>query len=285
MTQPSKASLHALVEQLRPLHERLETPRPGDWLYEQRERGQTFAEYLECQPVRVTRRRRVIDVQPIGRMKPTQRRLVVDTADIIAAFFALDVRVLEPLDLDLIPKRHRRLHPEWGDLQLRSGFILDRVLLPRLAQDAAALIGFTAVDLWPGAGFNFVFGEASLGERVGVWSTFRNGDPAKGQQRYRRVLRRTAQTAVHEVAHMFTVDHCTKYECVMAAANSLPEGDRRPLYTCCECVAKICWATGAAPLTRYTCLASTCDRLGLERDAAFLRRSVRALDRPAHPGS
>ena len=39
------------------------------------------------------------------------------------------------------------------------------------------MLAITAFDLWPGPGWNFVFGQASLTERVGVWSMARNGDP------------------------------------------------------------------------------------------------------------
>ena len=272
-----RTELANLVEVLRPLHAPLEAPRPGDWLDEMSESGERFAEYLCGKPVTATGARRFIDVQPLGHMTPTQSRLVADTADLIAAFFCLPVRVLEGLPLDVVPKRHRRNHPQWGDLQIRSGFVLERLLLPRLAGDAAACIGFTPVDLWPGSGWNFVFGEASLEDRVAVWSTYRKGDPAKGAQRYRRVLRRTAQTAIHEIGHMFSMDHCVAYECVMCASNTIEEGDRRPLNACCECVAKVLWATGAAPRPRFERMRALCRRHGLSREAALYRRSVTAL--------
>ena len=41
-----------LEERLRPLADPLSPPRPGDWLAEHDEPGQTFAEYLDARPVR-----------------------------------------------------------------------------------------------------------------------------------------------------------------------------------------------------------------------------------------
>jgi len=54
-------------------------------------------------------------------------------------------------------------------------------------------IAFTASDLWPGPGWNFVFGLASLRERVGVWSIHRFGNPSKGQAAFTQTLLRTLQ--------------------------------------------------------------------------------------------
>jgi hypothetical protein len=41
-----------LERKLRPLADPLPPPRPGDWLAEHDEPGQTFAEYLDAKPVR-----------------------------------------------------------------------------------------------------------------------------------------------------------------------------------------------------------------------------------------
>ena len=54
---------------------------------------------------------------------------------------------------------------------------LNAALMARRTPGDAAVLGITALDLWPGPGWNFVFGQVSLRERVGVWSMARNGDP------------------------------------------------------------------------------------------------------------
>ena len=38
-----------------------------------------------------------------------------------------------------------------------------------LPKDAFAFVAFTSSDLWPGEGWNFVFGQASMEGRIGVW--------------------------------------------------------------------------------------------------------------------
>ena len=68
-----------------------------------------------------------------------------------------------------------------------------------------AYLALTASDLWPGQGWNFVFGEASLRQRIGVWSIYRNGDP---ETDFQLCLRRTLSTASHETGHILGMAHC-----------------------------------------------------------------------------
>lgn len=280
------ASLRQDIAALGAIHDRLGPPELGEWLAEHEEPGQSFDEYIAGDPVvpEPDGGREVICVQPLGELGDIERRIVVLASDYLERFFGLPVRVEESLALDVIPAEARRTHPEWGMPQISSSFVLDAVLRPRLPVDAAALISFTASDLWPGDGYNFVFGQASLRERVGVWSMYRTGDPRAGQAAFRRVLWRTLKTAVHESAHMFSVDHCTAYECVMNGSNSLEESDARPMWLCPECMAKIAWATRQDPVTRYQRLVEFTSANGFSRETAFFGRAIdRLRHRHDHP--
>jgi archaemetzincin len=270
--------LQQMIEKLRPLHAGLAPPRPGDWLAEHEEPGQTFDEYRRSDPVTARGTRRVIYIQPIGSFTAAQRRVVDLTAEFMRHYFGMRVSTLPdiPVGADW-PAHARRVHPSWGDDQLLTGHILERVLEPRLPNDAATLLGFTAFDLWPGRGWNFVFGQASLRDRVGVWSIYRNGDPAGSASEFRRCLLRTIKTATHETGHMFTMQHCTAYECNMCGSNHREEADRRPLALCPECLAKLLWATENDPIPRFESLAAFCRSHGLEAEAAFYDRSRAAL--------
>jgi archaemetzincin len=132
--------------------------------------------------------------------------------------------------------------------------LLNEVLERRRPKDAVALLGLTASDLWPGEGWNFVFGQASLTARVGVWSIHRNGDPEKSPADQALFLRRTLKTAVHETGHMLGFPHCIAYECGMNGSNHLAESDRQPIEFCPECVAKLWWTCGADPKRRLASL-------------------------------
>lgn len=265
------------IATLRPLHQTLPDPKPGDWLAEHDERGQSFRQYLAARPVTPTGRRAVIYVQPIGKFTREQREIVRLAAKYLSIFMNRSVKIFQALPLSVIPNDARRRHPDWGVPQIKTTYILDQVLKPRLPDDAAAYIAFTASDLWPQQGWNFVFGQASLRDRVGVWSIYRNGDPARSQAAYLTCLRRTLRTASHETGHMFSLLHCTAYQCNLCGSNSRAESDRHPLYLCPECQAKICWATGTVPKTRFRRLAAFCKQHGLDEEHDYYQQAIAAL--------
>jgi archaemetzincin len=276
------AQLQAAIPKLAPLHERIRKPGPGDWLSEHAEPGQTFAQYLTEDPVTPDLepgegKRHKLAIQPLGPLTPTQRKLVKLTSQTMEAFFGLPVEAQSDLPLSVIPERARRTHPSWGVEQILSTYVLDDVLKPRLPDDAAAYISFTAIDLWPGKGWNFVFGQASLRGRVGVWSIYRNGDPDESEASFRLALLRTIKTAVHETGHMFSMRHCTAYECVMCGSNNREESDRRPVWLCPECVAKVSWATQTPLTVRYGRLAKLAEAHGFTEQAVQYHRAIHAL--------
>jgi archaemetzincin len=262
------------MERIRSLHEKMKPPRPGDWLDRFDEPGQTFEEYLECDPITAKGKRNVIYVQPVGDFTDAQRRIVDLSAEFLGLYFNVEVKIRKDIPLSEIPARARRTHPSWGDKQILSTYVLDHVLRPRLPDDAVAYIAFTSSDLWPGKGWNFVFGQASRRGRVGVWSIYRHGAP---KTEFELCLLRTLKTATHETGHMFSILHCIAYECNMCGSNSRRESDRRPLAMCPEDAAKLWWATDADPIGRYTKLRDFCRREGLKAEAGFYERSIEAL--------
>jgi archaemetzincin len=270
-------SLERVIEKLAPLHPPLGAPQPGDWLAHHDEAGQSFAAYRRQRPTLPDERRHTLYVQPLGDLSPTHRRVIELTADYMGRFFNLPVKRQPDLPLAIIPPEARRVHPTWGDAQILSTYVLDDVLRPRLPQDAAAYLALTASDLWPGEGWNFVFGQASLRHRVGVWSIYRKGDPTESEAAFTVVLRRTLHTAVHETGHMFSIQHCTAHPCVMCGSNSLDESDRRPLWLCPQCLAKISWGMKIAPVDRYRSLFAFAKRHRLEAEERFFEQSLQAL--------
>lgn len=267
----------APFDKLLPLHEKLGPPQPGEWLAEHPEPGQTYRQYVRSRPVTPDKRRRVIYVQPLGHFTTTQERIIKLSAEYMGLYFDLPVKIREALSLDLIPAKARRKHPEWGMDQVLSTYVLEEVLYPRLPSDAVAYIAFTASDLWPGEGWNFVFGQASLTHRVGVWSIYRKGDPHESDTSFRLCLRRTLKTATHETGHMFSLPHCIEFECNMCGSNHLAESDRHPLWLCPICLAKLCWATKADPQKRFERLAAFCEAHGLTTEQEFFEESLQAL--------
>ena len=209
---PDLLAIRSAGKKLLPLQTKMGPVSPGDWLASHPEPGQTFDAYLASNPNRPNAERTTIYIQPIGEFTAPQKRLLDDTVEVMGVFFGVPVKTLERLPLELIPARARRVHPSWGVPQILTTYVLNDVLMSRRPKDAVAVLALTTSDLWPGEGWNFVFGQASLEARVGVWSLARFGDPEKD---YAQTLRRTLATATHETGHMLGIPHCIAFECGM----------------------------------------------------------------------
>ncbi len=197
-------------------------PRSGEWRAEHPdERGQTFEQYVASRPTVPDGARRIVYVQPLGDFKPTDRHIVKLASEYLALHFQLETKILPDVPLSAVPASARRKHPQWGDAQVLTTYVLEKMLAPKLPTDAAALIAFTPSDLWPGMGWNFVFGQADLRARVGVWSLYRNGNADASPEAFKLALLRALRIAGHETGHMFSLEHCTAYKCVQAGVNSL----------------------------------------------------------------
>ena len=267
-----------LEQKLRPLTEPLPPPRPGDWLAEHPEPGQTFAEYLAAAPVRRSDKLTTIHLCFVGDFSEAQRRVLDLTRQYLALFFDCPVKVNRQVPLASIPSRARRTHPSWGDRQVLTGYVLHELLEPERPADALAYVALTATDLWPGRGWNFVFGEANLRQRTGVWSIYRNGDPGEGEAGFRLCLRRTLGTASHELGHVLTIHHCTAFRCLMNGSNHQEERDARPLHLCPVCLRKLCWNLQVEPVAYLTKLKVFCQQNDIDAEANWYEKATTALN-------
>src|SRR5262249_38597047 len=86
-----------LEEKLRPLADPLPPPRPGDWLAEHPEPGQTFAEYLDARPVRKSGDLHTIYFCLVGDFSEAQRRILALTEAYLALFFDCPVKVQQQI--------------------------------------------------------------------------------------------------------------------------------------------------------------------------------------------
>lgn len=263
--------LLASVELIRPLHELKRPVQSGDWLEAfPEEGGQSFRHYVQSRsrkPLHVDFA--AIDIQPLGEFDETERQIVERTAEFMGHFFGMPVRQREPEPMPEIPETSLRIRN--GTQQVLSTWIMNDVLKPQRRPDAIATIGLVTCDLWPGD-LNWVFGQASMKDRVGVWSLHRNGDPRLDEAAFRLCLRRTLKTAVHETGHMLGIPHCIAFECCMNGSRNRAESDRQPLEFCPECQPKIWWSCDADPVQRCQSLSEFCQREGLEQDAQLFRR-------------
>jgi archaemetzincin len=250
--------------------EAMPEPGPDDWLARHPEKPQSFEDYLRADRSVPTRQRNVIYLVPIGAFPATAPPLA-QLAEIVHAFFMLEVKTLPPVNVGDVTAK-TRINEDTKKRQLLAPEVLGW-LRKRLPDDAFGLVAVTMEDLYPEPSWNFVFGMASLKERVGVQSLARHdpaffGEPRRpGWQTLAR--RRATWTLVHEISHMFGLTHCTYWRCVVAGSNHQDEADRSPLHACPVCLRKLYSAIRFDPAAREDRLAAVFGRLGLDDEAAW----------------
>ena len=192
-------------------------PTPGDWLAEHFEAGQTFDTYAKAVPSNRGVAQNRICLQPLGQF-PDGRSPPLEMLKAWAtAFFMRDVSLLPPIAVRG-SEVTTRVNPLSGKPQILTHDIV-RLLKESLPDNALCALAITMEDLYPHPSWHFVFGQASLQDRVGVFS-FARYDPAfygktRGKDYQRILLHRSCKVLVHEIAHMFSLEHCIFFECLM----------------------------------------------------------------------
>nr|XP_043869961.1 archaemetzincin-2 [Solea senegalensis]XP_043869962.1 archaemetzincin-2 [Solea senegalensis]XP_043869963.1 archaemetzincin-2 [Solea senegalensis] len=195
-----------------------------------------------------------------------------------AFFTGLSVRLMPPVTI-AETQCCFRVNSDSHNLQILTGDLL-RFLGDRKPKDAFCIVGITMIDLYPKDSWNFVFGQASLSQGMGVFSFARYDDnfysrnyagrlkahvkPKQGDYFVfdgyytppisSSLLLRSCKTMTHEIGHMFGIRHCQWLNCVMQGSNHLEESDRRPLDFCPVCLRKLQVSVGFNIAQRYKAL-------------------------------
>lgn len=227
-----KNAVESPATQLADLYDTLSTPQPGEWLYEQQEFGQSLEEFRDDTPIDSNNADATFYILPIDIIHEEEFSLIADVATYLTTIFGYEVTVMPSMTAQLFPPHYFR------DEQLNSQLLLDEIIRPLLEQDALGLMGITQRDIYPGDGWNFVFGQANTKEKIGITSFARYGDYDTDSAR-QLVLNRLIKTTTHEFLHMLGLQHCIQFACVLNGSNSLDESDKKPSIICPECLAKL----------------------------------------------
>jgi archaemetzincin len=245
-------------------------PSPNDWLANHAEPGQTFDEFRRSHRNRPDASRHTIYLQPLDDF-PASGPPVPTLMEFAAAFFAMRVRV-PPVVPHQKHEIRSRINLYTGQPQLLTRDVL-ALLSQRLPLDAFCVLAITLQDLYPDPSWNFVFGEASLNDRVGVYS-FARYDPRfygeDARDRTALMLNRSCKVLAHETCHMFGIAHCIYFHCLMNGSNHMTESDARSMHLCPVDLRKLYDSIRFDPLDRYGHLKEFYQKVGFKDEAVWI---------------
>lgn len=170
-----------------------------------------------------------IILQPIGEVKDTTIFHFLATE--LKRIFELPVQIKRPISLDTSAYN-----------QERQQYFAPKILSALGGYEQTKneiILGIVDVDLYV-EGLNFIFGQADLVERKAIIATPRLRQEYYGQKPNIKLLQRRALTeAVHELGHIFGLNHCPNPNCVMFFSNTLRDTDTKGYKFCPICKRKI----------------------------------------------
>lgn len=276
---PSRLVLALDPEDFQPI----DPPGSGDWLAVHPEPGQTFEDFLSLVPPRPRPPRDKMYLQPLGSFSGDEGPSLELLREYAAIYYSMDVRLRDPLSLDRSEVRSRQ-NPLSGRRQILTTDVLG-ILKREAPSDAFCTLAITMEDLYPHPSWNFVFGQASIPDRVGVFSFARYDPTFYGEKRKEGhkslLLKRACKVLVHETGHMFSLAHCIFFKCVMNGSNHLRESDARPLHFCPVCLRKIHHILGFDILERYERLLNFYLKVGFQEEAQWVQGRLKRVGRLA----
>ncbi|CAI2372893.1 unnamed protein product [Moneuplotes crassus] len=238
-------------------HKRKTVASIDDWIPSQKEEPESFQEYAESDYNKVSTESHTVYIQPLD-TSMTKEFLSTCQKYCLAYFYPLPVVISKFRDITKSKIRNRKCLQ--GFVQYHSGDIMKRAK-KWIPDDAYCMICILNMDLYPQDSWNFVYGQAYLWERTGVFS-FARYNPEfygedhgmSGEELRELVMFRSIGTMVHEIGHMFGMGHCVYYECAMNGSMSAEEADKQPMQLCPICLRKLWHNIGFDPLERYQAL-------------------------------
>ena len=224
------------------LYEPVKIPQKGEWLYEQKESGQTFKSYSGGMLSSPSRNINKVYINILNNKDSFIDQEVLD-------IFTLFINSYYPGLYCTIMKKHNSFEDlgiqprENGYIQYNAGATIEK-LKSFIPKDGIFIIGLTVMDIYPREEWNFCYGLADKMSGCGVFSIVRHYDESRSKYKDEKLIRlsaiyQTAYTLIHEIGHLLGLKHCTYYDCIIRGCNH--SGEIFNKFYCPVCMCKLYW--------------------------------------------
>lgn len=148
---------------------------------------------------------------------------------LVLSIIGANIQAVLELPTDILMPRP---DPEYAFLVSRRQYDAVQIIKSLAAEDGGAplKLAITPHDLCIPI-LTYVYGESQLGGRAAVVSINRLVHPVSQEQTYVRI----AKICIHEVGHIFGLEHCWESGCLMRFSKQLEQLDQLPLHFCSAC--------------------------------------------------
>jgi len=167
-----------------------------------------------------------------------------------------------------------------------------QLLKRSIPSDAHCLVAITLHDFYFEESDLFIAGLAHGNCHVAAFSFFRY-DPrlefseefwydwkikkTKSKSMSKIILLRSCRLLTHEIGHLFGIDHCIYYECLMNGSGHLEEDFSQPLFLCPVDLRKLLQLVGFDVIQRYEQLLEFCAENQFEEESDLLEKRLEIL--------
>jgi archaemetzincin len=138
--------------------------------------------------------------------------------------FNVDAEFFKEIPIPWTAERNNQIKA--SDLLLSEREILEN-------NNADAILALTEKDLFM-PDLNFLFGLADPIENIAIISIYRLKNLNKN-----KYLSRVQKETIHEVGHLFNLEHCENSNCVMNFSDNIEDVDKKENKLCAKCERKI----------------------------------------------
>lgn len=178
----------------------------------------TFTGDLLVEGESTQNQRPFLELIPLGHVDP-----------LVLSIVGANIQAVLDLSTDIAMPRPK---PNYAYLSSRRQFDAVKIIKALAVEDVGAplKLGITPYDLCIPI-LTYVYGESQLGGRAAIISTNRLVDNLDMDLTYNRI----AKISIHEVGHIFGLEHCWETGCLMRFSKQLEQLDQLPLHFCSAC--------------------------------------------------